>query len=603
MQALLYIERAIMKRIVLILTIGVFLLFGLTNVCGLEPDSRELKNGLFYEDKTSLAEENFNYEITKICRHNDGFIVVGKAEDTEEITVNLEFYNTYPYIAYYDHDGFKWSFVDKTIGHGEYRDAIVMDNEVVAIGTYENGDRIARLLVTRFNSSGKVKARVDFDANGMTFGYHILYENKKIYLLGLTNATHFLDDTVNVNNKIFVLKMSNNYDKEKIKFIYNSEMSELYDACISNGFIYVHCQLNGTGIYDVSDSVPVNSLVSVDTSLNHIYHQKVVRYKYMKIGCNADGLYLFKTNGLLKNLTLEEYDVGLSTIRTTYPCKDIDGEVESLRVGSSSLHEPVSCYIGFTNNDKNYVEYIDIDLDSSVIMNLTREVTNKVTAGGVFILDDYLYLFSNLDSQREINKLVYLKEEDGRIYANGILCRCESEEITSNAYGTYKQKTTHYFSDIEIYTYSDCVIPLRISIKDRGVYDRRVILEFNGVGYLNNERIDSGYIIADEGRYILEVRGKDEVKYFNFEVKDITIDEVCFDVEVPVISSPKITGTISAGTINYEDRTSSLNFDNFENGVVNNNYVVIAVVVVGITGGMFIPFERITRKNKEITNE
>ena len=101
MQALLYIERTIMRKIIiLIMALGVFLFFGLTNVSGLEPDSRELKDGLFYEDKTSLSEESFNYAINKTCKHKDGFIVVGKAEDTEEINVNLEFYITYPYNNY-----------------------------------------------------------------------------------------------------------------------------------------------------------------------------------------------------------------------------------------------------------------------------------------------------------------------------------------------------------------------------------------------------------------------------------------------------------------------------------------------------------------------
>ena len=325
----------------------------------------------------------------------------------------------------------------------------------------------------------------------------------------------------------------------------------------------------------------------------------------MRIACNEDGLYVFYSSGVLKNLTIVEYDIGLHQVGLSYPFNDrTDETIDSIAVGKSNLHEPVSVYMITKNQDTYSSIYISIGLDIDIKLSLTREIENKRKAESVYIANDYFYLFSDFSTAKEVCKLAYIKEEDGVVYGNGLICRSEREAINTDVFGTYKQKITHYFSDMEIYTYADYVVPIRVSIRDRSVYDRRVQLIFNGQGFLNNTPIESGFVVTEEGQYILEVRGKDETKYFVFEVRKLVIDENSFELEEPSVTFNKTTGINVISGNSYSDRpTSSLSLNNFSDDSSNNNYLIIMAVGLGIVLGVFIPLERIIKKNKNKEEE
>ena len=592
------------KLIIIIFVFGFSLVFSYIKTKGLELSAEELANGFFYENKSNINEENFDYEINKICRHNNGFIVVGKVIDNDITVPHLNYYITYPYIAYYDQNGLVWSNLDKSIGHGEYSDAVFVNNEVVAIGSYELGDEVVRLLVTRFNQNGYVKKRLEFDANKTTFGKNILYENHSFYLIGVTNATHFLVDTNDTIEKIFILKLNEDFQQQKITFIHNGDLSLVQEACMANGVIYLYAQLNGEGEYDIDCPVPANSLFAVDTSFNNIDHTIVIRQKYSTIACNEDDVYVINSSDNLKDFQIVEYDSRLSFVRSRVLFPNSSEIITGLSASSSSLHEPVSIYIS-SSDDKNYEHYLSIDLQLNIINNVSRAVDNNNKAGSVFLLDGYYYLFSNINQSNDINKLIYIKEIEGLCYCNGEKCRYEVEEINDKIFGSYQQKVTNYYYNLEVDTYQTYVIPIKISIKDKSVYDRQVKLEFNGIGYLNNEKIESGYIVQGEGYYVLEVRGKDEKVYYTFEIKKLTLDENSYELDEATITFSKSNGVKnkSVATSSESLPSSSLSLNNFTSDDNNNYYVVIVVALISALIGSFIPFEKIHKKNKEIEDD
>lgn len=600
-----FIERDKMKKVIIFLIVfGLAIVFFEAKTSGLELTGDELENGFFYEEITNINKEEYEYEINKICRHENGYIVVGKAEDTNIEVMHLNFYITYPYIAYYNKDGLVWSYLDRTIGHGEYTDAVVVNGEVVAIGSYEIGDEVARLLTTRFNSSGNVKARVEFDADRTTFGHSILYENHSFYLVGTTNATHFLVDTNSLVDKIFILKLSEEFQKEKIRFIHNSDYSHVINACMANGIIYLFGRLSGDGEYNIETMIPVDVLFAIDTSFNNIDYTSISRDKYGMIACNEEGVYVIKSNDNLNSLQIFEYSERLEYVKQVAPFTSSNHLVTGISVSSSDIHEPVSIFITSSNGD-SYDNYLSIGLGLDIKSKVTRMSKNENRAGGVFNLDGAYYLFSNINETNDVTKLIYINQVDGVCYCNGELCQGNAEEIDTSIYGTYNRKVTYSYHGLEINNYEPYIVPIRISIKDHGIYDREVKLEFNGIGYLNNEPIDSGYVVTKEGQYILEVRGKDEKKYFTFEVRKLAIDENSINLEEVSISFSKNSGVISKSASQSSEGfpNNNITLNNFSSEDNNNYTAIIIVALAGVFLGLFIPFERMHRKNKEAKDE
>ena len=52
------------------------------------------------------------------------------------------------------------------------------------------------------------------------------------------------------------------------------------------------------------------------------------------------------------------------------------------------------------------------------------------------------------------------------------------------------------------------------------VYDDQVVIQFEGEGYLNNTYVESPYTVAENGDYILKVRGEGNyLETYNFQVE------------------------------------------------------------------------------------
>lgn len=593
-----------MKKFIVIIGMLVFsFVFSIHNTKAIEPKKEELKEGFYYEEESNIANETYDYSIVRVSSYEKGFVVLGSGKDDDATISHLDFYINYPYVALYDENGKVWSALDKTIGFGEYRDAVVVGEEVLAFGSYEDGTGKVKLLLTCFNKYGNVKTRVTFDDNKSSFGNYILYEDNHYYLVGTTNATHFLVDTNDVSGKIFILKMNSNFQQEKIIFLHNKDNSKIYDACICNDYIYIFGRLVGSGIYENESSYSVDALFSIDCTLSYIEHKMITHFKHMKIGANGDGVYLFSSNNNMDNLILKEYNSHLELVETSRPFADYQYQIDSLSVGTSINVSPVSVYGVCKNNGKYYEICSSIDRNSVVNVVIEREITPNTKSDGVSYTNGYINLFSNLDTTKDYKKMIYIKEEENDCFCNGIKAERELEELNTNLFGKYNQNVTYHYYNLDIFTNRDIFIPLRISIIDKGIYDREIELTFNGNGYLDGEKIDSGFVVKEEGRHVLIINGKNETRTFTFEIKKLTIDEEFFNTENIDISFVKDSGIKEI--IENKDVFSSakLKMNNFNNGVKVNYFLIIGLVFIGLALGLFIPFERIIMKGKGHKNE
>ena len=588
-----------MKKIIIICLIFVCgFVFSFQKGKAMEIESEKLRDGYFYEEKMNISLENYPIEIKKIAPTSDGFIVLGSGRDDDNYIPHLDFYTDYPFIAYYDGSGKVWSYLDKTIGYGAYFGAVKVGDEIIAFGSYEDGSGIVKLVLTRFNNHGNVKSRIDLDYNKSSFASSIFYSENHYYLVGTTSATHFFVDTNSIIDKIFVLELNANFEYQKIIFIHNQDFSAVYDACMCDSYLYILGKLSGSGAYQNDSPLPSCTLFSIDYDLTYIEYEEVLQKNYMKIACDYNGVYYIRSSSEINNLSIDYFDERLNYKERFNPFSDYDYDLLSMGVGTSVDGGDVSTYIVAKNGDKYYAFYQKKDI-------IEKSLTKKEEAYNVYLIGGYFYLFSDFDTSANVNKMVYLKSDDGKCYANNSLINGVDEDINTNIFGTYKRKRTYNYYGMVIETSYNYVIPLEISIQNKGVYDRKVKLEFNGIGYLNDERINSGYVVTNEGRYVLEIRGNNEKKYYTFEVKKLVIDENEFSVSEVTVSFNKDGGRTK---ISYNDSNpiytkTMVALDNFNNDGVVNYLPIVACSVVGIIIGIFIPFGKMFSKKKEKENE
>ena len=103
------------------------------------------------------------------------------------------------------------------------------------------------------------------------------------------------------------------------------------------------------------------------------------------------------------------------------------------------------------------------------------------------------------------------------LYAGGEKCQIDEEKSTiispTSQFGSYIAR--YYFTnkDIEYIYIENIRINPYCNLRDKGLYDTDVKINFNGTATLNHQSIESGYEISKPGSYTLELKGKDDEKF------------------------------------------------------------------------------------------
>lgn len=123
---------------------------------------------------------------------------------------------------------------------------------------------------------------------------------------------------------------------------------------------------------------------------------------------------------------------------------------------------------------------------------------------------------------------------DYQIIMNGNKTKLNSNNSTLkydlNLFGNYEG--IYYFSNTFFdfrYTQNIKVLS-NPSIINNDIHDKNLVLTFNALGILNGKPIESGYVIKDEGEYILKLVGKDNISVeYKFEVKSQSLKLIDID--------------------------------------------------------------------------
>lgn len=163
---------------------------------------------------------------------------------------------------------------------------------------------------------------------------------------------------------------------------------------------------------------------------------------------------------------------------------------------------------------------------------------------------------------KEIVDISYIILKEDSVIIDG-----ENKQISSKSkihqdfsiYGNYINEYAYENEDICFCYHKNIYIETEVSIKDKGVYDKNLKIEFNGIGTLNDTSINSGYIIEEEGIYTLDVIGKEGVcKTYKFEVKDLSKTNVDRKIKNRIINFNEIEKEVKTNAkINIENNVET----------------------------------------------
>lgn len=587
-----------MKKVIVILLFVLLVAFPLFVKADEEYELNELYDGIYLNSNLMISDEEYDYEIENIIYKNDCYVVVGSVLDDNLTEDHLEDYVTYPYIAYYDKYGKVWSTVDKTAGHGVYKDAVILDNEIVAVGSFETSEDYTQMLISKFNMNGNANSRYKTSANKSTYGNNIYYENNYYYVVGLTNATDLGGECNEAYQKIYAMKLDKAFNFVSILYINNSSPSRINDVTFGSELIFIYCTLSGTGDFILGSTGTL--IVSINKGMFIENYESIILLGNVKITAVEDGLAIITYSNTTDTIKINKYDRDLQLKNSVMPYSE-SYELISLAFNNVNYNNLLlTCTID--NHLDVYNEIKRFNKSIGLLNDVKLNVDNYEMKVNKCYYDNGYYYFFGVTNYRFGKKVMFVNVDNEECYFNGVKGTKTLSELDTSIYGKHYQTITYNYNDITIKTSKSVDVPLTSSIVNKGKYDRQVVLEFNGTGYLNNKKINSGYVVSTNGTYVLEVRGIGVTTYLVFEVTNLSIEEENYDGNLTTIIKEDVKEIISptedeSGNNKVRESYNLKELDSIT--TINNTYFYIIIfVIVGTLIGFLIPLERIGKKNE-----
>lgn len=418
---------------------------------------------------------------------------------------------------------------------------------------------------------------------------NIIINNNNIFLSGYTtsssddfNHTSYLEDS-------FVFKID--IDTFEINKYLN--LGEL-------GIDYINVSTYLDSLYVVKHyynmGIPVVIIYKLDDDLNLIsskYLGTITLVKDINIKYDLNNLYYFCS---VYNEELKNDEMVLYKITKDLSLKKLDTYYDPYAVGVdlNVINNEISLLYTSYSKNENYPTYIRTINDKKLKFTLDNRIYSRCYFNELGNLD--LIYYENLNSFEY--SLVFAKtfgSLNGLENINPVIM-CNNSEITEdnylsnlyfdkNLHGLYNLVYYYKFDFFDLVMRKDILVLNDINIDDDNIYTKGVILSFTGIGYLNNKKIDNGYVINEPGSYELNVIGYNNNLIYNFEV-----------VESPISKEldSYVNQTINLKDLETEEKSIALVVDNpVTNKIIKSDYqnniwyIVIPIVTLLVSISTF----------------
>ena len=531
----------------------------------------ELESGYQYikEKKEVINLEKIENRKIKFKSSNEFFVFGSFSIDKK----------TYPYLAYYSNSKLIFERIFNELGIGAGEDFLI-DNEKIIILTNTLEKNIYKTTLAKIDYEGKIVAKKEFKGDKDTFGKKVLISDNFYSIFGETSASNFEG---NINDTLFSVFQATVYKDDfsecDVNLWGNNTYSRFFDACTIDRNVYILLEVCGVGYFESKYDNRFIVLMETDIQFSQptymTYSTEFININKMMI--NYNGKFCLVTQNTDFSLLFELYGNGLSKKETfTYFDYVLKNKITSFEVYKKE--DTLTIFLESENQEEYSYNYTIKD-ENEVIYEKSYQTENKL---------EFIFYDNYVINYIENNKLIqnsYLKKNCKDIYINNIKCHSVKVSETSGSYGEKIEIYEARGNDFVIRYLVKEQVDLKVNIKNYGVYDMGVRLEFNAIGYLNGELIESGYEIEKEDKYLLELignSGEKEVIYFTVTnlVQDEFKEKVYPDYNIEI---SKIYSRNESNSTMFENNLK------LEKVVVEFDYYYLLVFgIIGVLFGMIM---------------
>lgn len=558
--------------------------------------NESLKTPQFYNHNCFNVRQGENYYIVKseILDENKT-IVIGYVLVDDNVQYQDE--KTHPFVQYYYHNQLVWEKVFTGLV-GKWVDMAMTPYGILVLGESICEDDAYNIVLAEISYEGHILRNYELNGTGEDRAHKMILIDEFIYIVGQTSSTD-LDYEMNSNSNHNVLIVTMRYDdftKFNIETLGNNGYNFPIDALVFNGDLYVLIKLGGNKGWFKSQKETYSNYAILRLNkyldlLNYyifddggIYEGIVSRDNDVIVISNIIENNSSKVNFYKFDhfLTLEERSEFIYPVKDLFMYDlDINFNQEIIWIMSELYSFNNSQLLGYS------IMGFSKDFNNVYINKLCQE--KEITS--FLILEEIIYIygshngeffwdwcfFINLDAQ--INKFKVNNYELNTIALE------ELNDIDYHIFGRYEEHLYHSLNNFSVYNVQTLVIEPCINIRSNEKYDIGVALEFNGIGYLNDFKIDSGHIVTEEGKYLLEVVGHDERKLINFYVQSLSTDPLTKLEEelLPLGPLSYDSGNNIEHSVTFYELSPTPDKPN------NIVFVVLSVILCSALGGWIIP--------------
>lgn len=445
--------------------------------------------------------------------NSDEFIILGGIKEGTK---------TYPYACYYKNNDLVFQKGYTELQEGEFSDFTILEDRIAVIGSVKNDFDCYGVIIMEISFKGEILKKQTFNSDRDSYGYKIMNVGNFYYFVGKTYASSF--EGVNSEGSTSLIYgniLKNNFNNYDIMLLGNSGGVIYHDSiCISNE-IFILATSYGKGYFTSNNEDEFLMLIKTDYQLGqpiYISLKKEETNKKYKMTEYSGNLLLASQQGdyLIK---FDLFDLELNKIKSfNYEDLDLPSRIEDFYletndeyIGLSVVSDENHGTVILKNDERIYYKYNKKSFDFQLIdFQYRNHILNY-------------YTFEN--GKHHLFNEFCLQKISENIFVNGIHL---SKEKVSDGNNEFGEEFVYYkieFDNIVIYYKERLVVPLKVNIKNFGIYDQGIVLEFNGKGYLNGVEIESGYKVMKEDKYLLELYSNNQNKEsIYFTVSDLTED-------------------------------------------------------------------------------